>query len=66
MTDTQYLNAMKTYATLINAGKRTVEAVPTIYVEGAAKGIISKSYTIADIPEVLQEAVQAKVTELQS
>ena len=61
MTDTQYLNAMKTYATLINAGKRTVEAVPTVYIVGCAQGIINGSYTIDDVPEVLQEVVQAKV-----
>ena len=61
MTDTRYLNAMKTYATLINAGKRT--AVPTVYIVGCAQGIINGSYTIDDVPEVLQEAVQAKVTD---
>ena len=66
MADTRYLNAMNTYALLINAGKRTVEAVPTVYIAGCAQGIINGSYTIDDVPEVLQEAVQAKVTELQS
>ena len=66
MIDAQYLNVMNTYALLINAGKRTVEAVPTVYIVGCAQGVINGSYTIDDVPEVLQEAVQAKVTELQS
>ena len=66
MTDAQYLNAMNTYALLINAGKKTVGNVSTTLIKGAAQGIINGSYTIDDVPEVLQRVVQAKVTELQS
>ncbi len=64
MTDTQYLKTMKTYATLINTGKRTVDTMPTVYIVGCAQGIINGSYTIDDVPEVLQEEVQKRVEAL--
>ena len=66
MTDAMYLKALNSYAILINANKKTVDDIPEVYITGAAQGVINGSYTITDIPEVLQERVQAKITELQS
>ena len=66
MTDALYLKALQQFAKTITAGIRTANDVPEVYITGAAQGVINGSYTIDDIPTVLQERVQAKITELQA
>ena len=66
MTDALYLKALQQFAKTITAGTRTANDVPEVYITGAAQGVINGSYTIDDIPTVLQERVQAKITELQA
>ena len=66
MTDALYLKALQQFAKTITVGARTVDDVPEVYITGAAQGVVNGSYTIDDIPTVLQEMVQAKITELQA
>lgn len=66
MTAAMYLKALNTYATLINANKKTVSDIPEEIISGSAQGIINCSYIIDDVPEILQKTVQNKITEFQS
>ena len=64
MSDATYLKALTTYAVLITANNKTVADVPLGYITGGAKGVINGSYPFEDIPMVLQEAVKARILEL--